>query len=75
MSDAFDARVVDVVPTGVVVDTATIRGGGVYDPARAHHHLDDRPGRSRQGRFVTRTYDATLAASPTPHGRTARSTG
>ena len=64
VSSAFDAVVVDVVPTGVVVDTATISGGGSYDaPSRSITWTI--PGPVARGASVTRTYDARLAASST----------
>jgi uncharacterized repeat protein (TIGR01451 family)/fimbrial isopeptide formation D2 family protein len=64
VSAAFDAVVVDVVPNGVVVTTATISGGGTYDaPSRSITWTI--PGPVAPGASVTRTYDARLAASST----------
>lgn len=63
VSAAFDAVVADVVPTGVVVDVATITGGGTYDvPTRTITWTIGGP--VAPGVSVTRTYDARLAASP-----------
>lgn len=64
VSAAFDAVVVDVVPTGVVVTTATISGGGTYD-ALSRSITWTIPGPVAPGASVTRTYDARLAASST----------
>ena len=62
VSAAFDAVVVDVVPTGVVVTTATITGGGTYD-ASARTITWTVAGPVALGVSVTRTYHARLAAS------------
>ncbi len=62
VSAAFNVRVVDVVPVGVVVDPTTISGGGAYDAA-ARTITWTVPGPLAPGASTTRTYRARLAAS------------
>lgn len=64
VSDTYDIEIADVVPVGVVVDEATISGGGSYDaPSRTVTWQIAGP--LAPGASMPFTYSATLADSDT----------
>ena len=65
VSAAHDITVIDTVPAGLVVDTDTITGGGVYDAGPDQTITWTVTGPLAPGASTSFTYEATLADSAT----------
>ena len=68
VSAAYDVRIVDTIPAGVVVAAGTVGGGGVLSDADAHGGGTitwTLPGPIGPGETRSLSYDAALAASST----------